>query len=83
MKNGDMPAMPMGKTNIGSYWKKSDLDDGYAEQCKPAFGLTKREMFAMHFMSASRSRNSTYPSWKDMAMDSIEMADALLAELEK
>ena len=40
-------------------------------------------MFAMHFMAASRSRNSNYASWVAMALDSIEMADALLKELEK
>jgi hypothetical protein len=82
MKNADMPAMPMGKTNSGGYWLKSDLDDGYAEQCNPAFGLTKREMFAMHMMSSCRvGRN--YSSWNDMAKDAIGMADALLSELEQ
>ena len=46
-------------------------------------GFTKREMMAMHMMAASRSRGSIYSSWVDMAMDAIEMADALLAELER
>lgn len=41
MKNADMPAMPMGQADNGGYWLKSDLDGGYSEQCKPAFGLTK------------------------------------------
>ena len=71
MKNADMPAHPIELSGFGLYAPEAH------------YGLTKREMFAMHFMSASRSRNSTYPSWKYMAMDSIEMADALLAELER
>ena len=50
MKNGDMPAMPMGKGADGRYWLQNDLDCGYTKQCKPAFGLTKREMFAMTAM---------------------------------
>ena len=29
MKNSDMPAMPMWRTNSGGYWLKSDLGDGY------------------------------------------------------
>ena len=48
-----------------------------------AYGLTKREMFAMHMMAASRSRNSDYYSWADMAKDAIEMTDALLEALEQ
>ena len=47
------------------------------------YGLTKRELMAMHMMAANRSRNSNYHSWEDMAQDAIDMADALLEKLEK
>ena len=68
IKNGDMPAMPI--TNEQS--QDADMQ-----------GLTKREMMAMHMMTANRSRSSNYSSWADMATDAIEMTDALLAELER
>lgn len=46
MKNADMPAMPMPTSADGRQWTAQDLlDGGYAEQCRPAFGLTKREDF--------------------------------------
>ena len=87
MKNSDMPAMPMGRTNGGGYWLKSDLGDGYAEQSKPAFGLTKREMFAMHFMQAWIQHHGAagdYGFSKECAAESaIECADALLEKLEQ
>lgn len=80
MKNGDMPAMPMGKSATGSYWQKSDLDDGYANQCRPAFGLTKREMFAMAAMQGLLSDpNMTLTSAINVA---VEAADLLLRRLD-
>ena len=68
IKNGDMPAMHI--TN---------------EQAKDAdmWGLTKREMMAMHMMAANRARGSDYQTWGFMAQDAVEAADALLAELER
>ena len=72
MKNADIPAMPcqpLGQDGMPS-WEMT-------------YGLTKREMFAMHMMAASRSRNSNYYSWADMAKDAIEMTDALLEALEQ
>ena len=72
MKNSDMPAMPcqpLGQDGMPSF--------------EMAYGLTKREMFAMHMMAASRSRNSDYHSLADMAKDAIEMTDALLEALEQ
>lgn len=83
MKNSDMPAMPMGKTNIGGYRLKSDLDDGYAEQCKPAFGLTKREMFAMAAMNWIMSNSNDRYTYAQLAVHAVAQADALLSELEK
>lgn len=51
MNNGDMPAMPMGRSADGRQFTQNDLAEGnYAEQCKPAFGLTKREYFAAKAM---------------------------------
>ena len=73
IKNADKPAMPQNDAIISNV-------NILPVDC---LGLTKREMFAMHFMAANRSRNSDYASWADMALDSIEMADALLKELEK
>ncbi|MGL5648804.1 MAG: hypothetical protein ACRDDY_13235 [Clostridium sp.] len=83
-KNGDMPAMPMPTPANGGAWTAHHLSDGgYAKSQRPAFGMTKRETMAMHFMAACRSRDSDYGSWVDMALDSIKMADALLSELER
>ena len=72
MTNADLPAMPcqpLGQDGMPSF--------------EMAYGLTKREMFAMHMMAASRSRNSDYHSWAGMAKDAIEMTDALLEALEQ
>ena len=72
IKNGDKAAIPFqscGPDGLPSY--------------EAEFGLTKREMIAMHMMAANRSRHSTYPSWESMASDAVEAADALLAELER
>lgn len=73
MNNCDRPAMP---TRITS-------NQSINESKSDVIGLTKREFFAMHAMQANRSRNTTYESWEDLAKDSVEIADALLAELDK
>ncbi len=49
----------------------------------PSTGLSKREYFAGLAMQACRSRGSNYENWEDLSRDAVEMADALLAELEK
>ena len=72
IKNADKSAMP--SQALGT--------DGLPTH-EAEFGLTKREMMAMHMMAASRSRSSNYSSWVDMATDALEMTDALLAELER
>lgn len=46
-------------------------------------GMTLRDYFAAKAMQASRSRNSQYTSWADLAQDSYEIADAMLAERAK
>ena len=70
MKNSDMPAMPIEIDGHGQYAPEAHT------------GLTKREMFAMHMMAACRV-GRTYNNWSNAAIDAIEMADALLSELEK
>ena len=64
-----MPAMPIEIDGHGQYAPEAHT------------GLTKREMFAMHMMAACRV-GRTYNNWSDAAIDAIEMADALLLELE-
>ena len=75
MKNADMPAMPI----EGEFWVDSTKPELGVENYN---GLTKREMFAMHAMQALAT-NSGYGTWEDMANDAVNIADALLAELER
>lgn len=85
MKNSDMPAMPS-KAEI------SNTDEAFAYQLdhgsKFQFpGLTKREMFAMHAMhgliSSDYKNGSEKMNSEDVALMSVDYADALLAELER
>ena len=81
MKNADKPADPtpyMDQTANGGELYCSDT------------GLTKREMFAMHAMSAALDKYNPYESgdfdssdWEVTARNAVGLADALLAELEK
>ncbi len=87
-KNADMPAMPMGKSHTGAYFTAHDLGDGYVEQCKPAFGLTKREEFAKTAMIGLLSNPSMIDSVTNVSIDfivdaSILIADKILTDLEK
>ena len=76
MKNYDMPAMPC---EIKIYGEESMY---YPDGIMMCSGLTKREMFAMHFMASCRiGRN--YASGGEMSADAADMADALLKELDK
>lgn len=66
MKNADLPAMPIIDDEISTHEKEIH------------FGLTKREMFAMHAMQGMLSNSPLfYPS------RAVEYADELLKELEK
>ena len=76
MKNADLPAIPcqpLGQDGMPS-WEMT-------------YGLTKREMFAMHFMQAwiqHHGASGDYGFSKDGAAESaIECADALLEKLEQ
>ena len=74
MENADMPAMPIEINGFGQY-----APEVYG-------GLTKREMFAMHFMASwinhHGSANDYGFSVKNAALSAIECADTLLSELE-
>lgn len=86
MKNADMPAMPCEITVAM---------EGAPIGCKPfraehATGLTKREMFAMHAMQGLLSCgmynhlcNTPQEMISRVSISSIEIADALLSELDK
>lgn len=69
MKNADMPAMPI-------------VCDGFG-QFEPGVqvGLTKRETMAMHIASGFASSGEFRAC--DIAQISVDVADALLAALEK
>lgn len=88
LKNADMPAMPMPTTERGQVWTAQDLGGGFAEQCRPAFGLTKREAL----IQSLSTRTDLVPTfYTDKSMTNRElsfwaekigmMADALLAEM--
>lgn len=62
---GEQPAFPVQASDYGGHGT--------------CFGLTVRDYFAAKAMQASRSRNSQYTSWTDLAQDSYEIADAMLA----
>ena len=72
MKNSDMPAMPL---PLGS------------ETVVGQQGLTKREMFAMHFMASWINHHGCAHDYgfvvSNAALSAIECADALLSELER
>ena len=71
MKNADMPAMPTYELN-----GQNVLED-------TSYGLTKREMFAMHAMQGICNNGSE--SWlvNHAPAIAVKISDALLAELEK
>lgn len=88
MKNGDMPAMPMPLSADGRLWLARDLGDGYAQQCRPAFGLTKREEFTKCAMMAILSNqciidilNADTIQWVNKM--AIAVADGQLKALEE
>ena len=75
MKNADLPAMPIELNGFGQYAPEAHT------------GLTKREMFAMHFMQAWIQHHGSAGDYgfskEGAALSAIECADSLLAELEK
>lgn len=77
MKNAEMPAMPTPVMDNGST----------PHGTEPTYGLTKREMFAMHAMQGLLAANSGWRNSNPMTHDvianeAVVLADALLAELD-
>ena len=70
IKNADMPAMP--NQALGT--------DGLPTH-EAEFGLTKREMMAMHIASGLIS--DPHVKTHQVAEDAVRVADLLLAELER
>ena len=81
MNNGDLPAMPLSGDAYQDFAAYDGTKDtSYNPECQ---GLTKREQFAMAAMQGLISDSEYIGSFAQMAGHSVEMADALLAELEK
>lgn len=83
MKNADMPAMPLTNENGAPlHFSAAGMDnDGVM------FGLTKREMMAMHALQGLLSGTVTdelvVGDEKGFAEAAVDYADALLAALEE
>ena len=73
MENADMPAMPV--------FDSSGCPSLYGDDGVEAKGLTKREMMAMHIASGLAADHQV--TVRNIATLSVEVADALLAELER
>ena len=75
MKNADLPAMPIELNGFGQYAPEAHT------------GLTKREMFAMHFMQAWIQHHGSAGDYgfskEGAALSAIECVDSLIAKLEK
>lgn len=69
----------MSKNNGGPAFPVMDEVEEHGQH----YGLTIRDYFAAKAMQASRSRNSDYRSWADLAADAYDLADAMLAERAK
>ena len=83
MKNADLPAMPNPVEIV--YDVMHNDPAGYG---KASFGLTKREMFAMHAMQAMLSSKyvaefnaASSDINNDLCAKAVSYADALLKEL--
>lgn len=73
MKNANEPAYPSG----------IDQDGYHPGQAPAAWGLTKREIFAMHAMAGIQSCAGQDMDYEQAAIQAVHCADALLKELEK
>ena len=81
MKNADMPAMPV-IDEEQSFPVDMERYGSKEATLRFAFGMTKREMMAMHVASGliSSGYDATF---EQTARLSVNYADALLVELEK
>jgi len=79
-KDAGGPAFPTQINNSGITPIKGFNGEEIKPQTFSAYpGMNLRDYFAAKAMQASRSRNSQYTSWDDLAQDSYEIADAMLA----
>lgn len=87
-KNGNLPAMPNNTDaqTLGCMGMMNTVEDFY----RHGAGLTKREMFAMHFAGHIWTQYQTdgtavqYDNWREgVCVESVRLADQLLAELEE
>ena len=77
MKNSDKPVYPL------QYKGFPSNDDVLADANINAIGLTKREYFAAIAMQGICSHNLANWSNGDIAINSLDIADELLKQLEK
>lgn len=88
MKNADMPAMPLNEPEI--WVDPQNPNKGTLN----AYGLTKREIFAMHAMQGMLASNfvddfgreindESYDMPNGLTNNAVRYADALLAQLEE
>jgi len=78
MKNADMPAMP-----THDVFEDCGFDGNSGPHLTQTtnYGMTKREMMAMHVMASIITQGS--PAFIHAAEDAVNAADALLSELER
>ena len=81
MKNADMPAMPV-IDEEQSFPVDMERYGSKEATLRFAFGMTKREMMAMHMFAGLIARDGK-PDIQYEAELAIKAADALLAELER
>ena len=79
MRNGDLPAMP-NLSASGVATSEYELAEMLSES-RVTIGLTKREQFAGMAMQGILANSSNSMSY--VARDAVQMADELLAELER
>ena len=82
MKNADMPAMPV-IDEEQSFPVDMERYGSKEVTLRFAFGMTKREMMAMHILSGMLSSENFNPTREQAASCAVGQADALLAELER
>jgi hypothetical protein len=84
MNNSDSPAMPLSGDAYQDFASYDDTSKtSYNPECQ---GLTKREMMAMHIMAniCYNTTDRNQPQHYEYAAESaVNLADALLKELEK
>ena len=80
MKNADLPAMPtnIDAQTLGCVGRMDNMEDYYRQQA----GTTKREMFAMAAMQGLLAKDDGRQAHY-VALQAVQNADALLAELER